>query len=247
MSDARLRLRSDCSVGEECPALDRRRDGWVEVTGYLLDDSGRRDHADTEAVVEVPDRMLREIVDLAVVDLGGFIGARHRTDLLRVQTLDRYGVPSDGDDFHRYLAGAELPTSPAKQAWLDKLRADADRGRIRRNVHIVREPLTDYLCYQFEWGYAYNVEAGQDIRVLSVEQAPAAARVIDVGDFTVVERKDVVHSRYGADGSFAGAVQAGSDVAGGYAALAELVWELATPFTGWWERHPQYHRATRAA
>ncbi|MBA2309864.1 MAG: hypothetical protein H0W01_11380 [Pseudonocardiales bacterium] len=38
------------------------------------------------------------------------------------------------------------------------------------------------------------------------------------------------------------AVAVGADAAAGYAALAELAWELGTPFTQWWEAHPQYLR-----
>jgi hypothetical protein len=39
-------------------------------------------------------------------------------------------------------------------------------------------------------------------------------------------------------------VATGADAAGGYVALAQVAWELATPFTTWWTAHPQYHRDT---
>lgn len=212
-----------------------------------MDSEGRRATGDIEATVEVPDQLLSEVADLVVPNLSTWVADHHHTDLLRVQTLDFYGVASDGDDFHRYMAGAAEPATPGKQAWLKKLRDDANQGRIRRNVHVVREPLTDYLRYQFEWGYVYNVKAGQDVRVLAVEDTAAARHLFHVGDFNVVEHKDVARLRYGADGAFLGAVQVGADAADGYAALAELAWELATPFTAWWTQRPHYHRATRAA
>lgn len=33
----------------------------------------------------------------------------------------------------------------------------------------------------------------------------------------------------------------------GYTALAELVWQMSTPFTDWWAVHPRYHRESCAA
>lgn len=243
---SRMMLRTDCSVGEQCAELHRSKKGWIEVTGYLLDHDGQR-VGDAEATVDIPDRILPEVASLDVPDLGEYIAARHRTDLLRVQTLDYYGVASDGDDYQRWLSGAQVPISEGRRSWADKLRSEADRGRRRRCVHVVREPLTDYLRYQFEVGYVYNSDAGQDIRILVVEDDALAAHVRHVGDFNVIEHRDVVRSRYDVDGSYSGAVQASSDAASGYAALAEMLWASATPFTAWWAQHRQYHRAKRAA
>lgn len=111
-----------------------------------------------------------------------------------------------------------------------------------RNVHIVRDPLTPYLRYQFEWCYTPNTAAGQDIRVLDMTETPAAAALLRVGDLAVVEGRHVVRLRYDPDGSYQGAVTVGDDTAVGYIALAEVAWNLATPFTTWWAEHPQYHR-----
>ena len=51
---------------------------------------------------------------LSLPELGELIDERHTFDLLRVQTLDRYDVGSDGDDFRRYLAGEAEPTASRK-------------------------------------------------------------------------------------------------------------------------------------
>lgn len=189
----------------------------------------------------MPDTLLPEIVPLHV-DLGRFIAEYHRTDLLRLQTLDYYGVTSDGEDYRRYIDGEPAPAATGKQEWLDRVRADTSAGRVRRNVHIVRGPLTPYLRYQFEWCYALNTAAGQDIRVLDMTETPAATALFRVGDLAVVEGRHVVRLRYDPDGGYQGAVAVGDDTAVGYIALAEVAWNLATPFTTWWAEHPQYHR-----
>jgi hypothetical protein len=239
----RIRVQS-CGNGDECPALDRRENGGIEVTGYPVNRPGI---PAGEAVVLVPDTLIPEVASLDVSSLGAYIAERHRTDLLRVQTLAYYNVASDGDDLDRYLAGAGEPTAPGKQQWLSKLGEDAAAGKHRRNVHIVNAPLSDYLRYQFEWCYTFNVAAGQDVRILDVTEGPAAAHLLRIGDFNVVERQHVVRSRYDTNGTYLGAVQVSADAAESYAALAELAWQLATPFTTWWASHPQYHRSTRAA
>ncbi len=153
-----------CGNGDECPALDRREEGGIEVTGQLV---YRPDLPPGEATVLAPDTLFPEIVPLHV-NLGTFIAEHHCTDLLRVQTLDYYSVTSDGEDYRRYVDGEPTPAAAGKQEWLDRLRTDTAAGRLRRNVHIVRSPLAPYLGYQFEWCYLPNTAAGQNIRVLDV-------------------------------------------------------------------------------
>lgn len=237
-----LRYRDVCPINEECPRIERGREGWIEVTGY----APGGDHT-VDVTVEVPDTLFPELADLDVPNLSAWIGEHHRTDLLRVQTLDSYGSGSDGDDVRRYLAGAPAPSSPAREEWFKKLRAEADAGRIRRNLHIVHEPLTPYLRYAFEWGYVYNQAAGMEIRILSTDNTSAAAHLAKVGDFLVAEDIHVARLRYDEGGCLLGTVKVSADAAEAYAALAELAWEQAVDFTPWWAEHTQYHRVQRAA
>jgi hypothetical protein len=193
MRDKIIRLRvQTCGNGDECPALDRREEGWIEVTGELVDRPGL---APGERTIRVPDTLLPEIVALDV-NLGTFIAQHHHTDLPRVQTLTHYEVASDDEDYHRYLDGAATPTATGKGEWLDRLRTDTAAGRLRRNVHIVRTPLTPYLRYQFEWCYLPNTSAGQDIRVLDAAEIPAAAALLPVGDLAIIEGRHVAQLRY---------------------------------------------------
>lgn len=238
----RLRVQY-CGNGDECPALDRSEEGGIDVTGVLMPKQGL---PPGEATVRVPDTLLPEIADLHI-NLGEFIAAHHRTDLLRVQTLDHYGVASDGDDYHRYLDGASEPAAPGKDKWLEQLRIDTYAGRLRRNVHIVCSEISSYLRYQFEWCYVPNSKAGQLIRVLDLSATPAAAALFKVGDFVVVEGRHVARMRYTPCGEYQGAVAIGDDAAIGYVALAELAWNLAIPFEKWWPARPELHRHHVAA
>jgi hypothetical protein len=240
MTSTRIRLRvQHCQGGDECPALDRTEPGWIEVTGQVVDRPGL---PPGEGTVKVPDTLLPEIAALEVV-WRDFIDEHFRTDFLRIQTLDYYGmVASDRDHPQRYLAGEPMPEEMRDPPWLETLRTDTAAGKIRRNLHVVRAPLNDYLRFQFEWGYVRNAAAGMDIRVLDVSAVPAAARLFDVGDFGVIEGVHVARLIYSMDRPHPAAVAIGSDASAGYAALAELAWGLGTPFPEWWDAHPQYRR-----
>jgi hypothetical protein len=239
----RLR-RAECTDGVQCPAVERRDDGWFVVVGDRVE---RVDLPAHEGAVAIPPTLLPELADLAIDDLRSYLFDRHSRDLLRVQTLDRYDVGSDGDDFRRYLDGEADPDLARKQRWLDELRSITGSGRAWRNVHLVRTPLSDYLRYAFEWGYAYNVAAGQDVRVLDLTESAHLAALAAAKDFYVIDGRHAVRMVYAPGGRYEGAVAISIDGVAGYAALAELAYQLATPFTPWWEAHPEYHRTARVA
>ena len=174
------------------------------------------------------------------------LGARLRAaerDLFRLETLDRYEVPTDGGDFARYAAGEDAPDPARKAAWHERLRAERERGLRRWRVHVVKEPLSDYLRFEFDWGHRLNAHL-EDIRVLVLASPPA-----DRGwhDFWLVDGRDVLVMDYGPDGRFLGARPAPADQVPSFRAIRDAAWEGGVPFTGWWAAHPQYHRHTRAA
>jgi hypothetical protein len=155
-----------------------------------------------------------------------------------LETLDRYEVPTDGGDFGRYLAGQPAPDPARKAAWHERLRAERERGLRRWRVHVVTEPLSDYLRFEFEWGHALNSHL-EDIRVLSVTDS-AAAR--GWHDFWMVDDRDVLAMGYDPEGRFTGASSVPDSDVYRYRLVRDAAWEGAVPFTAWWEAHPQYHR-----
>jgi len=238
------RLRAQCGNGVNCPSIDRRAEGGLVVTGERIDNPDLPAH---EASVLVPDTLLPEVASLDIPDLASYLSQRHTADLFRLETLDWYDVSSDDDDYYRYVSGAPAPEASVKDRWLDQLRADRAAGRQWRRVHALRSPLNDYLRYECEWCYTYNVAAGEDVRILDVTEAPAGAALLGVGDFFAVDGEHVVRSRYNTGGRFLSAVAVGTADRGAYVALAELAWQMGTPFAAWWAAHPEYHRATPAA
>ncbi len=165
----------------------------------------------------------------------------HRT-AFRLEVRDRYAVASDGGDFARYLAGEDLPDAARKNAWLDELRADTAAGKRWQWVHVVHAPLSDYLRYAFEWGYAINIHAGADVRILDLAEHPRPVGLPDE-DFWLLDDQAVLTMRYGDSGEFLGAEPVGQAELARYRRARDAAWDTAEPFAAYWARHPGYHRA----
>lgn len=178
-------------------------------------------------------------------ELGALLEVRRRT-LFRLETLDVYEVASDGSDYRRYLDGEAEPTWERKQPWLDDLRAERDSGRYRHRVHVLHTPLGPYLRYECEWGYAYNVQAGEDIRILDLAETPEPPGLVD-HDFWLVDDDLVVLMHYDDASQFLGGEPLPKTETPRYVAARDAAWAAATPFEPWWAARPQYQRSTGVA
>nr|WP_202447192.1 DUF6879 family protein [Streptomyces sp. SID5468] len=115
----------------------------------------------------------------------------------RLETLPVYRVPQEEDAIRRFLAG-EPVTRQATQPWFDRVQAYVASGRSVGRVHIVTQPLSDYLRFEFDH-YRHNVEAGEAVRVLDVTNRPNP--LDGVQDFWMFDRSRIVLMHYEADGT----------------------------------------------
>jgi hypothetical protein len=167
---------------------------------------------------------------------------RARSELFRLEVLDSYDVASDGGDFARYVAGGQGPDMARKGPWLERLRQDAACGLLNRRVHVVRSPLSAYLRYEMEWGYAPNAGAGEDIRVLDLAEVSEPPGLIDC-DFWLMDTELAVIMHYDDAGRFEGASVAPGQELGRYRLAASAAWQAGVPFRAYWAAHPQFHRS----
>lgn len=115
----------------------------------------------------------------------------------RLETLPVYRVPQETEAIGRFLAG-EPVTRDATQPWFDRVKAYVADGRSVGRVHIVTQPLSDYLRFEFEH-YRHNVEAGEAVRILDVTNR--ANPLTGVQDFWMFDRSQVVLMHYERDGT----------------------------------------------
>lgn len=84
----------------------------------------------------------------------------------RLEGLQRYRDASEEDPLRAFLAGEPRPPLPGKDGWTARIRAVRGAGKTMSRVHVVDEPLSDYLRFELGWSYPPNVAAGEDIRIM---------------------------------------------------------------------------------
>lgn len=148
-------------------------------------------------------------------------------EAFRLETRSAYAMPDEDEEFQEFLATGELHIAQ-DDAWLTRVRNYRATGRRIGRVHVLTRPLSDYLRYEFA-AYAYNVEAGEDIRILDLtgRQNPG----LPDQDFWMFDDTKVVDMRYRPDGT-----QVGRDLLEGpdldqYRHWRDLAVSLSVPFT----------------
>lgn len=84
----------------------------------------------------------------------------------RLETLQAYAVDEEREELEAFLRTGHLD-SPGDEDWQAMIREHVAAGRSLRRVHVVEEPLSDYMRYEIA-GYLRNQAAGEDIRLIPV-------------------------------------------------------------------------------
>lgn len=114
----------------------------------------------------------------------------------RLETLPQYLVPQEAEEFAAFREGRPLPPYTAS-SYTERVSRQRAEGKYHGRVHIVTQPLSDYLRFEFRY-YAVHVRAGDDIRVLDVTNRPNP--LAGVQDFWMFDRAEVVLMNYEDDG-----------------------------------------------
>jgi hypothetical protein len=122
------------------------------------------------------------------------LGVDHLPLTGAVSLLADLDLVEQGPEFGEHLAG-------------DQAAACLPAAQVFQRVHVVREPLTDYLRYELGWSYPPNVEAGEDIRILVAQAGswPMSARgeiLPDLKDYWLFDSSDLWVMEYADDGAF---------------------------------------------
>jgi hypothetical protein len=122
----------------------------------------------------------------------------------RLETLPAYGVGYEDESFRAFAAGESLASDPAREEWTALIRDAAVKGKIFQRVHLVNEPLSEYLRYEMEWWYGPNAEAGDDIRILPAWRVPPSERTTldTLRDYWLFDSRDLWVMNYDDDGRF---------------------------------------------
>jgi hypothetical protein len=108
----------------------------------------------------------------------------------RLETLPEYRVDYEEQLIEDYLAGKEVEyKNEYLDWWLDLVQDRTAKSMSMSRVHVVSEPLTDYLRFELGVAYPKTSMAGEEIRLITEE---------GFDDICDEDELDVVFNRWGA-------------------------------------------------
>lgn len=132
--------------------------------------------------------------------------------VFRLETRQVYRGPREHALLAEFVAGRPKPEDPAKADWGAMVAFNARAGKVQQRVHVVQEPLTDYLCFELTWGYQPNVEAGEDIRIVTTNDG-WPRELPQRHDFWLLDDERLFDMRYSPAGVWLGAERVTDPVA----------------------------------
>lgn len=146
-------------------------------------------------------------------------------EAFRLELLQSYSVPSEEARIRAWQEGQ--PPADTRTAWQEQLIQLTARDLSVRRVHVVDEPLTEYLRWEIA-GYQRNARYGEQIRILPRQEAPE----LPDHDFWLMDDEVVVLMHYDDEGRLTGRELFTGDPAP-YVAARESAWAYAQPVAAW--------------
>lgn len=86
--------------------------------------------------------------------------------VFRLETLQVYRGSGEDEWIAAFERGApHPPPEPEQDEWEAMIRSMTAAGVLIQRVHVVTEPLTDYLRFELAWAYPPNAAAGEDVSI----------------------------------------------------------------------------------
>lgn len=135
-----------------------------------------------------------------------FEGVEH--SWFRLETLQAYAVDYERAEYEQFLRDGRFDRPQGD--WQDMIARHRQAGRHLDRVHVVVEPLTDYLRYELA-AYRQNNAAGEDIGLIPVTGSTWPAELPEGTDFWLFDNAEVWDMHYDPDGRFLRATRSSSD------------------------------------
>lgn len=129
-----------------------------------------------------------------------------RSSAFRLETLQSYGNSGEDPALDAFVTGQPYVLTAGKRNWTALVLDRRRTGCVMQRVHVVTEPLTDYALFELTWGYAPNVNAGEDIRIILIgADQPWPTDLPQDRDFWLFDARTLYAMRYDQDGAWLGA------------------------------------------
>ncbi|PXY33539.1 hypothetical protein BAY59_10675 [Prauserella coralliicola] len=149
-----------------------------------------------------------------------------RVSAFRWEAQGVYREPHEQEPLRQFLAGEAVDTSFVKD-WLAEVRRNTDAGRRYSRVRVLTDPLTDYLRFELAMT-PYNIDAGEDVRVLSKERQRELS--LPSQDFWLFDDEWAAVMRFGDQGLIDAEVVSDPAALDLFREIRDLAWKEAVPF-----------------
>jgi hypothetical protein len=125
--------------------------------------------------------------------------------VFRLETLQSYGNSGEDANLAAFLRGDPYTEDDEERAWAAMLRANNRAGRTQQRVHVVRQPVSEYVAYELTWEYGPHAAAGEEVRIIPVagnQWPPDVPR----RDFWFFDSREVFELDYDREGAWRGAI-----------------------------------------
>jgi hypothetical protein len=103
------------------------------------------------------------------------------------------------------VTGRPKPENPGHEQWQAVVRANVRAGRTVQRVHVVAEPLSQYMQLELTWGYGLNAAAGENIRIIPVHEGqPWPLDVPESTDYWLFDSAELYQPHYDSSGMWLG-------------------------------------------
>jgi hypothetical protein len=130
-----------------------------------------------------------------------------RESWFRLETLQVYSVDYEREEFEQFVATGAFDREPGD--WQAMISRHVGAGRSLSRVHVIEEPVTDYLRYEFE-AYRQNAAAGEEVRIIPVQGSSWPVGLPEGVDFWLFDDREVWDMHYDEQGRFVEAARSTS-------------------------------------
>ncbi|SNR99476.1 hypothetical protein SAMN06265360_1631, partial [Haloechinothrix alba] len=129
-----------------------------------------------------------------------------RYSLFRLETLQQYSGSSEDEALMEWRRTGTVPLTEELRQWCERIQRRVNDGRRVQRVHVVREPLSDYMRFELA-SYEPNVNAGEDVRIIPTSAGTWPTDVPPGSDFWLIDGRQLWSMQYAGDGEWLGAEQ----------------------------------------
>lgn len=161
----------------------------------------------------------------------------------RLETLQSYGASGEDSSFEAFRAGEPYTRHHGKDVWLGHIAHATSIGATMCRVHVLTEPLTEYVQFEATWAYAPNVAAGEDIRVICLDEGEDWPNGVPQSDFWLFDDERLYAMHYAESGSFLGVEPVTDDDSVHQARSArDAAWQRSIPWAHWISQRPDLYQ-----